>query len=126
MWRLCFPIVSLLLMEAHFLFNGYEALLPLPAALALFLLVPYRWVKWLEVGFLVFFGVEWVRTALRLVNERMAEGRPYTLACVILLVCAVYTLASAWAFFHGQNQGPLQPLKEARAYLAVSGLTQAL
>lgn len=86
MWRLCFPIVSLLLMEAHFLFNGYEALLPLPAALALFLLVPYRWVKW-------------VRTALRLVNERMAEGRPYTLACVILLVCAVYTLASAWAFF---------------------------
>ena len=37
MWRLCFPIVSLLLMEAHFLFNGYEALLPLPAALALFL-----------------------------------------------------------------------------------------
>ena len=29
MWRLCFPIVSLLLMEAHFLFNGYEALLPL-------------------------------------------------------------------------------------------------
>ena len=73
MWRLCFPIVSLLLMEAHFLFNGYEALLPLPAALALFLLVPYRWV--------------------------MAEGRPYTLACVILLVCAVYTLASAWAFF---------------------------
>ena len=99
MWRLCFPIVSLLLMEAHCLFNGYEALLPLPAALALFLLVPYRWVKWLEVGFLVFFGVEWVRTALRLVNERMAEGRPYTLACVILLVCAVYTLASAWAFF---------------------------
>ena len=71
MWRLCFPIVSLLLMEAHFLFNGYEALLPLPAALALFLLVPYRWVKWLEVGFLVFFGVEWVRTALRLVNERL-------------------------------------------------------
>lgn len=108
-----------------FSFNGYEALLPLPAALALFLLVPYRWVKWLEVGFLVFFGVEWVRTALRLVNERMAEGRPYTLACVILLVCAVYTLASAWAFSRPKSR-TITVLKEARAYLAVSGLTQAL
>ncbi len=86
MIRLVFPILSLVLAEAHFYFHGWDFLLPLPGALLFFLLVPYRWVRSLEVAGLAGLAAEWLRA-------------DYALAAGILAGCAAFTLASAAVFF---------------------------
>ncbi len=99
MLRLVFPILSLILAEAHFYFHSWDFLLPLPGALLLFLLVPYRWVRWIEAAGLAGIAAEWLRADYALVQVRMAMDRPYALAAGILAGCAVFTLASAAVFF---------------------------
>ena len=99
MLRLVFPILSLLLAEAHFYFHGWDFLLPLPGALLLFLLVPRCWVRWGEVIGLVGLAAEWLRADYALMQVRLAMDRPYALAAGILAGCAAFTLASAAVFF---------------------------
>jgi len=99
MIRLVFPILSLVLAEAHFYFHGWDFLLPLPGALLFFLLVPYRWVRSLEVAGLAGLAAEWLRADYALVQMRLAIDRPYALAAGILAGCAAFTLASAAVFF---------------------------
>jgi hypothetical protein len=96
------PVASLLLLGAHFL---RVAAWPFVAAcVVLVLLLAWRrpWVPRLVQVALALGTIEWAWTALILVNERIAEGRPWTRMAIILGAVALLTAVSALA---------LQPLR---------------
>ncbi|HET9652443.1 MAG TPA: hypothetical protein VFP36_09635, partial [Usitatibacter sp.] len=70
------PILSLLVLAAHFLREG--GLLLVVACIALMLLLAWRrpWVPRVVQAALALGTLEWLRTAVILVQERMADGRP--------------------------------------------------
>jgi hypothetical protein len=47
---------------------------------------------------LVLGAIEWIRTLVIIVQERMAAGVPYTRTMIILAVVAAWTLASVFVF----------------------------
>lgn len=91
------PILSLLVLAAHFLREG--ALVPVAACIALMLLLAWRraWVPRVVQAALALGTIEWLRTAVVLVQERTAEGRPWMRLAAILAVVAIITGASAFA-----------------------------
>ena len=88
------PVLSLLVLGAHFMREG-GMILP-AACVALILLIAWRrrWVPGLIQAALVLGTLEWIRTAYVLVQQRMAEGRPWTRMAIILGIVALITAAS--------------------------------
>ena len=89
------PVLSLLLLGAHFFRDG--AVLLTLACVALAGLLAWRrpWVPRVIQAALVLGALEWAWTAFLLVQERMAIGRPWGRLAVILGVVALVTVASA-------------------------------
>jgi hypothetical protein len=91
------PAISFLLLGAHFLREGSWVLVAACVALLALLAVRRRWAQRLVQAALVLGALEWVWTALILVQQRTAQGQPWTRLALILGVVALWTLASAVA-----------------------------
>ena len=89
------PILSFVLLGAHFMREGAWILVAVCIAFALLLAWRTRWAVRLVQAALVLGAVEWIWTALILVQERMAEGRPWIRLAAILGGVALFTLGSA-------------------------------
>jgi hypothetical protein len=93
------PIVlSLLLLGAHFLRYGNTAIVIGILALAGLLFVRRPWAARIVQLVLVAGTVEWLRTLVVLVQERMALGAPYLRMAIILGAVAAMTALAALLF----------------------------
>ena len=91
------PILSFLLLAAHFLREG--AWIGASACVVLAFLVPWRraWIQRLLQLALVAGTLEWLWTAMLLAQQRMAEGRAWGHMAIILAVVALVTAGSVVA-----------------------------
>lgn len=93
------PIVlALLLLAAHFLRYGNTVIVVGIAALSGLLFVRRPWAARIIQLVLVAGTVEWLRTLVMLVQERMALGAPYLRMAIILGVVAAVTALAALLF----------------------------
>jgi hypothetical protein len=104
------PAVSFVLLGAHFLREGTWILAAACAALALSVAWRQRWVPRLLQAALVLGTVEWAWTALVLVQQRMAEGRPWGRMAIILGVVALVTAGSIAAVEARRRNSRPRPL----------------
>ena len=88
------PVVAFLLLGAHFLREGAWVLTAACAVLASLVAWRRPWVSRLLQAALVLGTLEWAWTAYILVQQRMAEGRPWGRMALILGVVALVTAAS--------------------------------
>ena len=91
-------VLSLGVLAAHFLFHGNLPMVALCVFMPVLLLVPQRVVARVLQAALVLGALEWIRTLVDLVQERMAVGAPYLRSVFILAGVAAFTLAAAFAF----------------------------
>lgn len=91
------PVISLLLLGAHFFRDGNLLLTAACVALLAVLAVRKPWVPTVLQVALVLGAVEWAWTTFALVQERTALGRPWMRLAVILGAVALVTAGSALA-----------------------------
>jgi hypothetical protein len=92
------PVLSLLLLAAHFV--RAQLWLPAVISVALIGLLALR-AQWSVLALqccLVLGSIEWLRTLLATAAARIAMGQPYTRMALILGVVAALTFASALVF----------------------------
>src|ERR1035437_1745039 len=94
--------VSFLLLAAHFMHA--QQLAGVGAALAMVAMLTIRrpFVPWVVQIALALASLEWLRTALSLVQERQALGQPFIRLVVILSTVALATLLSGLVFRSGR------------------------
>ena len=92
------PILSSLVLGAHFLRAGQWGGVAAALALLALLAVPRPWAARAAQAALLLGAAEWLRTLVRLVAERREEHVPYTRLAVILGAVAASTAASALVF----------------------------
>lgn len=93
------PVVfSLLLLGAHFLRYGNTLVVAGVVALLLLLFVRRPWVARLMQFVFVLGALEWLRTLVILVQERMMLGAPYLRMAIILGLVAAVTVVAALLF----------------------------
>jgi hypothetical protein len=90
--------LSLLVLGAHFLRAGNDALIAIVLVCLGLLGVRRRWAAWVVQGALLIGAVEWIRTTVELVKWRTAAGQPATRLVVILGGVTLWTLVSAVLF----------------------------
>jgi hypothetical protein len=88
------PVLSFLVLGAHFMREGAIFLTLACGALALALAWPRPWVARLIQAALLLGTLEWLWTAYVLVQQRVATGRPWSRMVVILAIVALLTAAS--------------------------------
>lgn len=89
-------IVSLLILAAHFLHNGGNFLLVIPClALCLFLFSHNRWMLYIVQIALILATIEWIFTAIDIVQVREQTGLPYMRAAIIISSVAALNLIAA-------------------------------
>jgi len=91
-------VLSLLLLGAHFLRGPNVALLAAVILLLALLLVRRRWAARLVQVALVLGALEWLRTLVRLANDRLQAGEPVARLVLILGTVACLTAFSTLAF----------------------------
>ena len=90
--RIGLYVVASLLMAAHFLREGNVVFLALSLLMPLLFVVRRPWsLIVLQVAAYAASAV-WIATAIRLVHERLAMGRPWAVAAIILGAVACLTL----------------------------------
>lgn len=94
--RLSAPVLSLLLLAAHFLRSGRLLVVLLLLGAALLLAVPANWARRLLQAVLLLGAVEWLRTLVALMHLRQALHEPYTRLILILGGVTAFTILSAW------------------------------
>jgi hypothetical protein len=92
------PALAAILLAAHFLRSGEWAGVAASLALLAVLAIPRRAAARAAQAGLLLGAAEWVRTLVRLVAERRAEGAPYARLAAILGGVAAWTAASALVF----------------------------
>ena len=96
--RLLPVFLSILLLAAHFYRAGLSVLVVLILASPFILLIRKPWaVRMIKIE-LILGGIEWIRTAMNIVQSRQAYNLPWTRLAIILGVVAVFTLVSAIVF----------------------------
>ncbi len=90
--------LSFAVLAAHFLRDGNVAMVAVSLFLPVLLFIPKAAVARLLQVALLLASLEWLRTLVAIVQERMAAGVPYTRTVIILAVVALLTLASAFVF----------------------------
>lgn len=91
-------VLSTLVLGAHFLRSGHSAIVLLVLLTLPLLAVRRPWVRRVVQVVLALGALEWVRTAVSLVQLRLMLGQPYTRMAIILGVVALVTLLSALVF----------------------------
>lgn len=95
--RIVLIVLAFVVLAAHFSRAGSGLLAGLILLAPLLLLVRAPWAGWTLRVALLLGGLEWIRTAVRLVGQRRAEGDDWTRLVVILVAVAIVTFAAAWA-----------------------------
>ncbi len=96
--RLLPVILSLLVLAAHFYRAGNLILVVLIAASPLLLLIRTSWIVRLIQVELLLGGIEWIRTAIKLVHIRQAHNLPWERLAIILGSVAAFTILSTLVF----------------------------
>lgn len=94
------PLLSLLLLAAHFLRSGQLFIVLFLLAAATLLAVPGRWAVRSLQAILLLGTLEWLRTLLVLAQLRHELQQPYLRMGLILAAVALFTLLSAWLTGH--------------------------
>lgn len=90
-----FPaFVCLLLLAAHFLRAGDLLVVLICLALCPLLAAPWRWAIKLIQVILILAAVEWIFTALDLIQQRTEEGADWHRGAAILLVVSLFNLVA--------------------------------
>ncbi|MEG1834041.1 MAG: hypothetical protein RR240_11955 [Burkholderiaceae bacterium] len=92
------PVLSLLVLAAHFYRASVMPLAALSIAVAFLLLVPRAWAARAVQIALLLGALEWLRTLASLAAERMSWDQPWLRMAAILGVVALLTAASALVF----------------------------
>lgn len=92
------PVLSLLVLGAHFYRAGLWPIAAVCGALVLLLALPRAWVARLVQLVLLLGALEWLVAAWGFVSQRMAMDQPWTRLLVILVVVALLTALSAAVF----------------------------
>jgi hypothetical protein len=92
------PALALLLLAAHFMHAGLEPIAAVCILLVALLLLPRPWAARVVQLVLVAGVVEWVLTAVTLVEARVEQGQPYLRLVAILCGVAVFTAVAAALF----------------------------
>jgi len=93
------PIVlSLVVLAAHFSRHDVPVLTWICLALPLLLILRRRWVPRLLQVALAAGALEWVRTTVALIAQRMDAGEPWVRMAVILIAVTLVTTGSALLF----------------------------
>jgi len=92
------PVVSLLLLAAHFLRAQAWVLFGLCLCLPALLLFRSRWAALAAQCGLLLGAIEWLRTLVALASARFALGQPYGRMVLIIGLVATATLMSAAVF----------------------------
>lgn len=95
---LLLPVLALGLLGAHFYRAAAWPLVLLCVLLVVLLARPRAWVARLVQLALVLGALEWLWTALLLVQQRLALGQPWLRLALIMGAVAVFTAASALVF----------------------------
>jgi hypothetical protein len=96
--RLAPPVLSLLVLGAHFFRGGAWPVTVVVVALVAALTVRRRWIVRLVQVVLLLGAIEWVATLLHLAFWRAAAGEPFVRLVGILGGVAAVTAASAFVF----------------------------
>jgi hypothetical protein len=91
-------VLSFAVLAAHFLRDGSVVMVAVCLFLPVLLLFPRKGAARVVQAALVLGTIEWIRTLVTIVQERMTAGMPYTRTMIILAVVAALTLASALVF----------------------------
>jgi len=96
--RLIPVIISLLLLAAHYYRAGFIPLVVVAGAGVLILFIRRPWAARIVQVLLIIAGIEWVRTAFKLVETRLAMGMPWMRLSFILGGAALLAFGSLFAF----------------------------
>jgi hypothetical protein len=91
-------VLSFAVLAAHFLREGSVIMVAVCLFLPVLLFFPRKGAALAVQAALVLGAIEWIRTLVIIVQERMAAGVPYTRTMIILAVVAAWTLASVFVF----------------------------
>ncbi len=107
------PVLSLLVLSAHFFRSGNLLLSGLSLALLALLAVPRSWAARTLQAALLLGAAEWIRATAFLVDLRRDAGRPWVRLAVILGAVTLLTALSALVFQARRMKaryGPGQPV----------------
>ena len=96
--RLLPVILSFLVLGAHYLRSGPFILVLILLGLPFVLFVKKEWAARLIQVVLILGALEWIRTLVALIQERLVFGEPWTRMAIILGTVALFTGASALVF----------------------------
>ena len=88
------PVLSFLVLGAHFLREGALFLTLACAALAIAVFWRNPWMTRLVQAALLLGTLEWAWTTLALVQQRLSDGRPYGRMAIILGIVSLVTAGS--------------------------------
>jgi hypothetical protein len=97
---LLWPALALILLGAHFYRAAAWPLVLLCLVLVALLAWPRAWVARLVQATLVLGAVEWLWTAVLLLQQRQALGQPWLRMSLILGAVALFTAGAALVFRH--------------------------
>ena len=94
--RVSLLVLAAVLMAAHFLRTF--SLLPMLISLAapFLLLIKKRWSLSMLQGLTILAALVWLLTLWDIIQQRMFEGRSWTVSAIILGVVAAYNLLTGW------------------------------
>ncbi len=95
---LAVPVLSLLVLAAHFFRSGEYAIVALCVGLVTLVFVRRWWAARALQAALFLGTAEWLRTAAFFVHLRLSLGQPWARLAVILGAVALLTVASALVF----------------------------
>jgi len=91
-------VLSFAVLAAHFLREGSVIMVAVCLFMPVLLFFPRKGAARVLQAALALGAIEWIRTLVTIVHERMAAGMPYTRTMIILAAVAAWTLASAFVF----------------------------
>jgi hypothetical protein len=97
---LLLPLISLLLLAAHFLRAGQSVLMLLALLGCLFLIVPRAWAAHLIRLALIVGAMVWLHVLVSMATIRWTMDQPFLRLSVILSCVLVITIGSVFVFAH--------------------------
>jgi hypothetical protein len=95
--RIILIVLAFVVLAAHSSRAGSNLVAGLVLLAPLLLLVKEPWAGWTLKLALVLGGLEWIRTVIRLVDQRRAAGEDWVRMAIILVAVALLTFLAAWA-----------------------------
>jgi len=95
------PILSLIILAAHFSRSDLSELMLMCIVMPFLLFIKNAWVVRLIQIILVLGAIEWIRALYNYTSERIAYGESWTRLAIIIGIVALFTALSALVFRFG-------------------------